>query len=119
MILDLRNETTWTRFLWYLAVPSGNDFLHLYCMADQPKFGPTSPTLQNLFLKKARLKYGPVLVISLPQGLGDCKPFDWDSVDAIYLSDLGAGRAVPRPVKLRAPQEVSSGYLKDSAPPKT
>jgi len=44
-----------------LAESIDSMFLHLSCIADQQKFEQTSTTLQGLYLKKAPLKYKPVL----------------------------------------------------------
>jgi len=36
MILEFRNETTWTKFLWYMAAPLGKGYVHYVASMPNP-----------------------------------------------------------------------------------
>jgi hypothetical protein len=80
---------------------------------------PTAPNnTAKIILEKGASQIWGDSKTSLPQGLGDCKPFDWYYFDGSFWPISAIGRVVVRPAKLRVPQELPSGYLKDSAPRK-
>ncbi len=56
---------------------------------------------------------------NLPQGAGDFKPFDWNNDDGVSDRYQRLEGVMIKPDKLRALQELPSGYLKHSAPPKS
>ena len=47
----------------------------------------------------------------------DGKPLNWDYTGGLFLGISALGRVMIRRPKLRVPKNLSSGYLKNSAPP--
>jgi hypothetical protein len=80
---------------------------------------PTAPNnTAKIILEKGGSQIWGDSKTSLPQGLGDCKPFDWNDVNG-FSDRYERWESSDKVDQSLSTQEVSSGYLKNSVTPKT
>ncbi len=90
--------------------------VQLLLVGDQQKFGPNS-ILEKLYLKKARLKYKAILRSAYHRVCATAKCLI-GAIARLFLIKLSTGGVMIKSAKLRMLQELPSGNLKDSVPPK-